>query len=128
MGMSWSSESRTSKLPRSPSRTSSIVVGCGLTVGQRRVSAPAHHRSMNPIDEALRAVMASTSGNPTDAQHHLELARQCSRVCARRHRQLVEIAGLIVDRNIQRANGLALVHATEFPQDAELVDRLARAT
>src|SRR5262245_41845728 len=98
MGRTRSSASRTSRPPRRPSRTWPIVLGDSAD-RQRRVSAPAHGCGMNPIDDALPARMA-----------------------ARRHRQVVEIAGLMIAGNIERAEGLALVHESEFPQDAQLLD------
>jgi hypothetical protein len=81
---------------------------------------------MNPIDDALLAVMASGSGDTTRALHHLELARHSSQVAARRHRQLVEIAGLVVGGSYERAEGLSLLHAAEFPEDTELLARVTR--
>jgi hypothetical protein len=81
---------------------------------------------MNPIDDALLAVLASIAGDEADAHHHLEAARQHSQAAARRHRQVVEIAGLIIGGARDRARGLALVHAAEFPQDAELLARITR--
>ncbi len=79
---------------------------------------------MNPIADAVLAVMASIAGKPTEAQNHLETARQHSQSCARRHRQIVEIATLIVNGAHDRAEGLALVHVAEFPKDAELLARI----
>jgi hypothetical protein len=82
---------------------------------------------MNPIDDALLAVMASIAGDTTDALHHLDAARQRSQAAARRHRQIVEIAGLIVAGRGERAEGLALLHTAEFPQDEELLARITRS-
>jgi hypothetical protein len=79
---------------------------------------------MDPIDEALLAVMATMAGNTTAAQHHLDKARHGSTVAVRRQRQLIEIAGHVVAGTYERADGLALVHAAEYPDDAELVDRV----
>jgi hypothetical protein len=43
---------------------------------------------------------------------------------ARRHRQVTEIGGLIVAGAHDRAEGLALIHTAEFPEDAELLAAL----
>jgi hypothetical protein len=40
---------------------------------------------------------------------------------ARRYRQVVEIAALVVAGDRERAAGLALEHAAEFPGDGELL-------
>ena len=83
---------------------------------------------MNPIAEALLAVAATQAGNTADARRHLEAARQGAQACARRHRQVVEIAGLLVTSADERAEGLALVHVAEFPDDAELLTRMTGGT
>jgi hypothetical protein len=80
---------------------------------------------MNPIDEALRAVTAARAGDAADAQEYLDTARRHAQQTARRQRQIVEIAGLVVAGIQERADGLALVHAAEFPQDADLLARLS---
>jgi hypothetical protein len=79
---------------------------------------------MNPIDDALLAVLASSAGDTTQARHHLEVARQSSQVAARRHRQVVEIAGLVVGGCPGRAEGLALLHVADFPEDRALLARI----
>jgi hypothetical protein len=79
---------------------------------------------MTPIDDALLAVMACIAGDPTEARRHLETARLHSQAAARRHRQIVDIARLVVDHAHERAEGLALVHAAEFPEDTELLARI----
>jgi len=81
---------------------------------------------MNPIDNALLAVMAGNAGDPSEANRHLEAARQQARAAARRHRQVVEIAGLVIAGADERAEGLALVHAAEFPDDTELLASITR--
>ena len=43
---------------------------------------------------------------------------------ARRERQVVEIAALVVAGDQERAAGLALEHIVEFPDDAELLARV----
>jgi len=82
---------------------------------------------MNPIDNALLAVMASIAGDTTEAHHHIEIARQHSRAAARRHRQVVEIAELVVAGAHARAEGLALVHVAEFREDADLLARITQS-
>ncbi len=81
---------------------------------------------MNPIDHALLAVLASVAGDTTDAQEHLGAARVQARATARRDRQVVEIAGLVVAGARDRAQGLALVHTAEFPHDRELLAHVLR--
>src|SRR3954471_19866426 len=64
--------------------------------------------------------------DPTaDACDHLDAARRHCQRSARRHRQVLEIAGLIVSGRRERAEGLALLHLAEFPSDAELLARMA---
>jgi hypothetical protein len=79
---------------------------------------------MNPIDDVLLAVTASNAGDTTEAQQHLESARRHSQAAARRHRQVVEIAGLVVAGACDRARGLALVHTAEYPDDSDLLARI----
>src|SRR4051794_5498426 len=79
---------------------------------------------MDPIDDALLAVMAAIAGDAGGAHRHLDAARQSSQSAARRHRQVVEIAALVVAGACDRAEGLALVHTAEFPHDTELLARL----
>ena len=79
---------------------------------------------MHPIAEAQLAVTAKMAGNTADAHQHLEAARQGAQACARRHRQVVEIAGLLVTGARERAEGLVLVHVAEFSEDAELLGRM----
>jgi hypothetical protein len=81
---------------------------------------------MNPIDNALLAVVASIAGDTNEANRHLETARQHASTAARRHRQIVEIAGLVIAGADDRAEGLALVHAAEFPDDTELLTSITR--
>jgi hypothetical protein len=82
---------------------------------------------MNPIADALFAVVANRAGDTTEARNHLASAQRHAQACARRHRQVVEIASLVVAGNHDRADGLAFVHAAEFPEDAELLARITRA-
>jgi hypothetical protein len=79
---------------------------------------------MNAIAHALAAVMAVDAGDTVAAHAHISTARQESRMTARRHRQVVEIATLIVAGDRPRAAGLALVHTDEFPDDRELLARV----
>ena len=76
------------------------------------------------VNRIVLAVMASRAGDTTDAHMHLEAARRQSQASARRHRQIVEIAGLVVAGSFERAEGLALLHAAEFPADTELLARI----
>ena len=77
------------------------------------------------IAHALLAVMAADDGDDAprprrtspDAQRH-------ARATARRDRQVVEIAALVVAGRRERAAGLALEHTSEFPDDADLLARV----
>lgn len=81
---------------------------------------------MSPIEHALVAVMAGRSGDCVSAEDHLSRAIQQTRTTARRERQVVEIAALVVADDRIRAEGLALEHLVEFPNDSELLARLTR--
>ncbi len=80
---------------------------------------------MDPIARALLAVDAALAGEAERAAEHLAAARRAissPTSGGRRARQVVEIAATVVAGRRVRAAGLALVHAAEFPDDA---DRLA---
>jgi hypothetical protein len=79
---------------------------------------------MNPIADALLAVMANNAGETSEAHERLETARHQAQAAARRNRQVVEIAALLVGGGRERAEGLALIHTAEFPQDTELLARM----
>jgi hypothetical protein len=79
---------------------------------------------MNAIEEALMAVMAANEGDGAVARDHLCVAQRHARATARRERQIVEIAALIVGGDAERAAGLALEHTAEFPDDAGLLARV----
>ena len=79
---------------------------------------------MSAIEQALLAVLAADGGDCTTAHGHLARAQQRSRITARRERQVVEIASLVVAGHRERAAGLALEHLVEFPDDAELFGQL----
>ena len=81
---------------------------------------------MDAMSHALLAVTAAGAGDAAAAQAHLATAQQLARESTRRHRQVVEIAALIVVGKGERASGLALVHAAEFPADADLMARITR--
>jgi len=81
---------------------------------------------MNATEHALLAVMAADSGDTTTALAHISRAQRHARTTARRERQIVQIAALVVEGQRGRAAGLALEHIAEFPDDAELLDRVAR--
>lgn len=78
------------------------------------------------IEHALLAVMAARGGDNVTAAGHISRAQQQTRATARRERQVVEIAALVVAGDRDRAVGLALEHTVEFPEDAELLARVAR--
>jgi len=80
---------------------------------------------VNAIASALLAVVAKEDGDRVGADAHLSSARRSARTTARRDRQVVEIAALIVAGDRDRAVGLALEHAAEFPDDADLLARVA---
>jgi hypothetical protein len=80
---------------------------------------------MNAIEHALLAVMAANGGEPALAQDHLSDAKRHARATARRERQIVEIAALVIDGAAVRAAGLALEHTAEFPEDADLLARIS---
>jgi hypothetical protein len=80
---------------------------------------------MNSIEHALIAVMAADSGDTTTALAHLSTAQRHARTTARRERQIVQIAALMIDGKRERAAGLALEHAAEFPGDVELLTRVS---
>ena len=61
------------------------------------------------------------------AAEHIALARAETRAKARRDRQVVEIASLVVRGDRVRAAGLALEHTVEFPDDAVLLRQLTGA-
>ena len=73
------------------------------------------------IEHALLAVLAARGGDKATAADHIAHAQQQTRTTARRERQLVEIAALIVTGDIDRAGGLALEHVAQFPDDGELI-------
>jgi len=83
---------------------------------------------MNAIEHALMAVMAANGGDSTVAQGHLSVAQRHARATARRERQIVEIAALVIAGDAERAAGLALEHTAEFPDDADLLTRVAGAS
>jgi len=73
------------------------------------------------IEHALLAVLAARRGDDITAADHIAHAQQQTRATARRERQLVEIAALVVTGDVDRAGGLALEHIVEHPDDAELL-------
>jgi len=77
------------------------------------------------IEHALLAVLAARGGDDVTAAGHIARAQQRSRATARRERQLVEIAALVVTGDRARAAGLALEHIAEFPEDSELLTRVS---
>jgi hypothetical protein len=79
-------------------------------------------------DALLLASVAANAGDAPTAQAHLADARGTARRTARRDRQLVEIAALVVAGHGARAAGLAVEHAAAFPEDADLLARIADVT
>jgi hypothetical protein len=77
------------------------------------------------IEQASRAVTAATGGDIDAAQDHIANAQRYARSTARRERQVVEIAALIVAGSADRAAGLALEHTAQFPDDAELMTHIS---
>jgi hypothetical protein len=77
------------------------------------------------VEHALLAVLAARGGDVDTAADHMGRARTQTGATARRERQLVEIAGLIVTGDRRRAAGLALEHVVAFPEDAELLARVS---
>ena len=75
----------------------------------------------DPIELALLAVMATAAGDADAALTNIAAAQRESRAAARRHRQVVEIAALVISGRHRRADDLALLHISEFPDDAELL-------
>lgn len=83
---------------------------------------------MSEIEQALLAVMAAGADDDAAAHGHIARAQQQIRARARRERQIVEIAALIVAEDRERAVGLALEHLAEFPEDGDLLARIAPAS
>lgn len=80
---------------------------------------------MNAIEHALLAVLAATGGDPAAADAHIARAQQHARATARRDRQIVEIAALVIAGDAERAAGLCLEHTAEFPGDVDLLARVS---
>lgn len=79
---------------------------------------------MDPTTRALLAVIASNKGDHVAAEAHTTAARRDARGAARRERQIVEIAALVMAGGSDRADGLALEHSAEFPDDTTLLARI----
>jgi hypothetical protein len=79
---------------------------------------------MNAVTYALLAVIARAAGDQSSAEQHLRAAQRHSRAMARRDRQLVEIAALIVQGELERARGLTFEHESEFPTDHDVLASL----
>lgn len=80
---------------------------------------------MHPIRNALLAMAAADDGDLAAAQAYVATAQRLARTTARRDRQIVEIAALVVAGARGRAAGLALEHTVEFPDDLALLARVA---
>jgi hypothetical protein len=83
---------------------------------------------MSAIASALLAAVAMEDGDAAGARAHLSGAQRAARASARRDRQIVEIAALVVTGDRGRAAGLAVEHAAEFPEDAAVLARIAGPT
>ena len=88
--------------------------------------AMSNEDSPNAIANAVLAIKALDAGDTAAALERISTAQLQSRTTARRRRQVVEIAALIVAGDRRRATGLALIHAAEFPDDCELLARVTR--
>ncbi len=93
---------------------------------------PRHNESASPsraTRSAEPSVRRSLDARPWSplrtAQAHIASALRHSRTTARRDRQVVEIAALVVAGHCERAAGLAAMHTAEFPDDADLLARVA---
>jgi hypothetical protein len=80
---------------------------------------------MNAIEHALLAVMAANGDDRAAAQGHISRAQQYARATARRERQIVQIAALVIAKDEARAAGLTFEHTAEFPDDAGLLARIS---
>ena len=80
---------------------------------------------MDPTTHALLALRAVDDGDTATAEAHLATAQRQARSGARRDRQIVEIASLVVAGRRTRAAGLAVVHTAEFPADGALLASVA---
>ena len=60
---------------------------------------------MNAIEHALLAVLAADSGDTTTALAHISRAQGHARSTARRERQIVEIAALVVGGRLSAPPG-----------------------
>jgi hypothetical protein len=80
---------------------------------------------MNATEHALLAVMAADGGDIPTALAHISRAQRHARSTARRERQIVQIAALVVEGLRGRAAGLTLEHVAEFPDDVDLLSRVA---
>ena len=90
--------------------------------------ASSNEDSPNAIANVVLAVEAVDAGDTAAALEHISTAQLQSRTTARRRRQVVEIAALIVAGDRRRATGLALIHVSEFPDDRELLARVTRTS
>lgn len=82
---------------------------------------------MDAIAHALLAVVAADDGDTPAAHAHIANAQRHARSTARRDRQIVEIATLVVAGDRARAAGLAVEHTAVFAEDVDLLARVAGA-
>jgi hypothetical protein len=76
---------------------------------------------MSAVVHAVLAVAAKHAGDVDAAEEHLDCARRLSTAMARRERQLVELAALIVDDEWDRACDLSFEHGAQFADDRDLL-------
>jgi hypothetical protein len=79
---------------------------------------------VSAVTFAILAVFAREIGDHAAASEHLQAAQRHSRTTARRERQLVEIAALLVAGENERARDLSYEHTSEFPCDEQLLTSL----
>src|SRR3954462_4919877 len=105
-------------VPSSTSSSSATAVASPSGRSSTVHCAEAATSEMNAITYALLAVLAVETGDHRLAEGHLRTAQRHGRPTARRDRQLVEIAALVVKGERDRAKDLSFEHESDFPDDA----------
>jgi cellobiose-specific phosphotransferase system component IIA len=82
---------------------------------------------MEPVTHAVLAMLTARSDDHDAARRHLDAARDQIRSAARRDRQLVEIAALVVAGEWRRACDLATEHVADHPGDSSLLASMTSA-
>ena len=85
-------------------------------VSLSRLAAP-----MTAIEQALLALMAAAGGDADDCPRTHRPRPAPRPRSARRERQIVQIAALVIAGRRERAEGLSREHSVEFPGDTELL-------